>query len=70
MKGVQCMANEVKKMIELSDEQMMEIEGGYNSVASPEIIIKPYYGISVKNPIKDKDRVIPLYGIKPPSIQD
>lgn len=63
MKGVQCMANDIKKMIELSDEELMEIEGGYNAVDANQIIIKPYYGISVKNPVIPKDQYRALYGI-------
>jgi bacteriocin-like protein len=69
------MSNEIKKMNELSDEQLMEIVGGYDNAASAlssVTIVQPYYGIVVKpNPgtIVAKYGVQPLYGIKPPVVQ-
>ncbi|NLD48592.1 MAG: hypothetical protein GX660_15625 [Clostridiaceae bacterium] len=72
------MADDIKKMKELSDEQLMEIAGGYEgSAISGEIIIRPYYGIVVKDPcipiakygVQPLYGIIPLYGIKPPYIK-
>lgn len=66
------MANDIRKINELSDEQLIEIdEGGYDAVASKDIISKPLYGISVKNPniITAKYGVALLYSIKPPNIK-
>ncbi len=71
------MSDEIKKMKELSDEQLMEIVGGYADVSAQNPIVsklQPLYGIATKygvQPlygIKPGDIVQPLYGIKPGDI--
>ena len=59
------MEKENKKMVELSDEELLDMVGGYvsDSLSSSAIINPPvrlFYGISV--PI---DIIKPLYGIEP-----
>ncbi|QNU67760.1 hypothetical protein EHE19_004660 [Ruminiclostridium herbifermentans] len=70
------MENEIKKMIELSDEELLDMVGGYvsdslSSSAKIEPPIRLFYGIKIP-PIDVKPLygiepgpIIPLYGIKP-----
>lgn len=62
------MSDEIKKMKELSDEQLMEIVGGYTDIKDENPIVprpQPYYGIVAKYGIQPLYGIITKYGIRP-----
>lgn len=68
------MEKENKKMVELSDEELLDMVGGYVSDSVSSSIINPpvrlFYGIKIPIDVKplygvEPGPILPLYGIQP-----
>ena len=70
------MNKEIKNSVEMTDEELLDMFGGFDTKAANEFIVKPLYGIDPVKPIDikplygiDVKPIIPLYGIQPSPIK-